>query len=106
MTGTGPQDTGPGRGTPADTGPGPVFLSAQQAAGVVAAKHRGDFAGAEELLTAMGDERARARGFCLLAELALNLVRARTGQTMDDLVRELSLLMADAAQGGPPGDDD
>ncbi|XVV13971.1 superoxide dismutase [Actinoplanes sp. CA-131856] len=76
------------------------FLLAQQAAGVVAAKHRGDFAGAEELLTSMGDSQAQARGFCLLAELALSLVRTQTGQSMDELVQELSLLMADAT--APP----
>ena len=83
-----------------------MFLAAQQAAGVVAAKHRGDFAGGEELLSVMGDERAQSRGFCLLAELALTLVRSQTGQSMDDLVQELSLLMADAALTGPPSQDD
>ncbi|GLW35645.1 superoxide dismutase [Actinoplanes regularis] len=102
MTGPGPEQHSPGPGTPADAGPGPVFLGAQQAAGVVAAKHRGDLAGAETLLAAMGDERAQARSFCLLAELAMALVRAQTGQSMDDLVQELSLLMADAAITGPP----
>ena len=30
----------------------------------------------------------------MLAELALSLVRAQTGQSMDELVQELSLLMA------------
>ncbi|BCY09044.1 superoxide dismutase [Actinoplanes sp. L3-i22] len=105
MTGTGPEhdDTaGSGSGTPAHTGPGPAFLGAQQAAGVIAAKHRGDFAGAEQLLIAMGDERAQARGFCLFAELSLALVRAQTGQPMDELIQGLSLLMADAAHSGPP----
>lgn len=103
MTATGPErDDSAGSGTSASTGPGPVFLGAQQAAGVIAAKHRGDFAGAEQLLVAMGDARAQARGFCLLAELSLALVRAQTGQPMDELLRELTLLMADAAPSGPP----
>jgi hypothetical protein len=62
--------------------PTSAFLAAQRAAGVVAAKHRGDFAGAEALLAEMGNE--ATRGFCLLAELALALVRAQTGQSMDD----------------------
>lgn len=62
-----------------DAGPGPAFLAAQQAAGVIAAKHRGDFAGAEELLATIGDENTRTRGFMLLAELALTLVRTQTG---------------------------
>ncbi|GIE81736.1 hypothetical protein Aph02nite_76860 [Actinoplanes philippinensis] len=79
-----------------DAGPGPAFLAAQQAAGVIAAKHRGDFAGAEELLATIGDESTRTRGFMLLAELALTLVRTQTGQSMDELVQELSLLMAEA----------
>jgi hypothetical protein len=52
-----------------------------------------------------GDERIQGRGFCLLAELALTLVRSQTGQSMDDLVREMTLLMADAAITGPPRED-
>ncbi|WDZ84193.1 superoxide dismutase [Micromonospora cathayae] len=84
------------------TGPEPLFAAAQQAAGVVAARHRGDYAGAEELLAGFPDEAARTRGFCLLAELSLSLVRAQTGQSMDELVQELTLLMASAAATGPP----
>jgi Fe-Mn family superoxide dismutase len=80
-----------------EAGPGPAFLAAQQAAGVIAAKHRGDFAGAEELLSSMGDENVRTRGFMLLAELALTLVRSQSGQDMDELVQELTLLMADVS---------
>ncbi|GII62646.1 hypothetical protein Skr01_27310 [Sphaerisporangium krabiense] len=80
-----------------------LFHHAQQAAGVIAAKHRGDPAGAEALLAAFPDDPARVRGFCLLAELALSLVRARTGQSMDDLVRELTLHMAAAVLDPPPG---
>ncbi|MGC4855519.1 superoxide dismutase [Micromonospora sp. DT4] len=80
-----------------------LFDHAQQAAGVIAAKHRGDLAGAEALLAAFPDDAARVRGFCLLAELALALVRAQTQQSMDDLVRELSLHMAAASLEPPPG---
>jgi Fe-Mn family superoxide dismutase len=85
--------------------PGPVFLAAQQAAGVIAARHSGDFAGAEELLGAIGDETVRARGFMLLAELALALVRSQTGQGMDELVQEVTLLMAEvvSSAGNEPG---
>ncbi|GLY04109.1 MULTISPECIES: hypothetical protein [Actinoplanes] len=101
MNDTGPADHTPGSGTPGAGGPGPVFLAAQQAAGVIAAKHRGDFPGAEELLAAMGDERTQARGFCLLAELALSLIRSQTGQTTDELVQELTLLMAEVVHAGP-----
>ncbi|WP_229070227.1 hypothetical protein [Actinoplanes sp. DH11] len=44
-------------------------------------------AGAEELLSVMGDEQAQACAFYLLAELAWISVRWRTGQGMDDLVQ-------------------
>ncbi|MEU2663803.1 superoxide dismutase [Micromonospora sp. DT46] len=69
----------------------------QRAAGVIAAKHRGDLGGAEELLAAFGTEQARTLGFYLLADLSLGLLRAQSGQSMDDLVRELSLLVAATA---------
>lgn len=78
------------------------FAGAQRAAGVIAAKHRGDLDGAEALLAAFPDDAARARGFCLLAELALAIVRAQTGQSMDELVQELSLHIAAAGENGPP----
>ncbi|SIR19904.1 hypothetical protein [Micromonospora avicenniae] len=41
-------------------------------------------------------EQARTLGFYLFADLALGLVRAQTGQALDDLVRELTLLVASA----------
>ncbi|WP_182876522.1 superoxide dismutase [Microbispora sp. H10670] len=87
--------------TPPD--PARLFEHGQQAAGVIAAKHRGDLAGAEALLAGFPDDQARLQGFCLLAELALSLVRAQTGQSMDDLVQELTLHMAGAALRPPPG---
>ncbi len=80
-----------------------LFEHAQQAAGVIAAKHRGDLAGAEALLAGLPDDQARVRAFCLLAEFALALVRAQTGQSMDDLVQELTLHMATATLQPPPG---
>ncbi|PZM90244.1 MAG: superoxide dismutase [Actinobacteria bacterium] len=73
-----------------------ILLAAQRAAGVIAAKHRGDFAGAEQLLAEFPDEASRTRAFMFLAELALSLVRTATGQSMDDLIQELSLLIAAA----------
>ncbi|MEV6985841.1 hypothetical protein AB0M95_31905 [Sphaerisporangium sp. NPDC051017] len=79
-----------------------LFGHAQRAAGVIAAKHRGDLAGAEALLGAFPDDAARVRGFCLLAELALSLVRAQTGQNMDELVQELTLRMAAIVLEPPP----
>ncbi|MFF3865699.1 superoxide dismutase [Micromonospora sp. NPDC001898] len=80
-----------------------AFWAAQRAAGVIAAKHRGDLAGAQALLEAFPDEACRTRGFQLLAELALSILRTQTGETMDEIVQELSLHIANAAATGPPG---
>jgi hypothetical protein len=79
-----------------------AFAGAQRAAGAIAAKHRGDLDGARELLAAFPDEAARTHAFQLLAELALTILRAQTGETMDELVQELSLHIATAAAAGPP----
>ncbi|MFI7024434.1 superoxide dismutase [Micromonospora sp. NPDC049900] len=80
------------------TGPIPAVAElVQRAAGVIAAKHRGDLAGAEELLAAFDSEQARTLGFYLLADLSLGLLRTQSGQSLDDLVRELSLLVAATA---------
>jgi hypothetical protein len=84
-----------------DRAPAGQAEAVQRAAGVIAARHRGDLAGAESLLAAFPTDQARTAGFYLLAELALGLVRAQTGQSMDDLVRELSLHLATAAQPPP-----
>jgi hypothetical protein len=78
-----------------------AFQAAQRAAGVIAAKHRGDLDGAEALLASFPDEASRTRGFCLLAEVSLGLVRSQSGQTMDELVQELTLLIESV--GPPPG---
>ncbi|WJK36163.1 superoxide dismutase [Solwaraspora sp. WMMA2065] len=80
-----------------------AFVAAQRAAGFIAARQRGDHDGAAVLLAEFPDEAARTRGFCVLAELALALVRAQTGQSMDDLVQELSLQMA-AMLADPPSE--
>lgn len=74
-----------------------AFQDAQRAAGVIAAKHRGDLDGAQALLESFADEASRTRGFQLLAELALSILRTQTGESMDELVRELSLHIAAAA---------
>lgn len=72
------------------------FDAARRAAGIIAARHRGDLDGAEALLASFPDDAARSSGFCLLAELALTIVRTQSGQTMDELIQELSLHMAAA----------
>ncbi len=74
----------------------------QRAAGVIAARHRGDLDGAENLLAAFPSEQAKTLGFYLLAELALGLLKAQTGESMDDLVQELCLHLAVGADQPPP----
>ncbi|GAA2221010.1 superoxide dismutase [Micromonospora olivasterospora] len=69
----------------------------QRAAGVIAAKRCGDLAGAEELLASFESEQARTLGFYLLADLALSLVGAQTGQSLQEVVRELALVVAETA---------
>ncbi|MEU9506818.1 superoxide dismutase [Micromonospora sp. NPDC048170] len=81
--------------------PASALTAAQRAAGVIAARHRGDLDGAEQLLAMFPDDATRARGFMFLAELALNLVRTQTGQSMEDLAQELALHIA-AVGDGPP----
>ncbi|WP_329109475.1 superoxide dismutase [Micromonospora sp. NBC_01699] len=76
----------------------------QRAAGAIAARHRGDLDGAEALLAAFPSEQAKTLGFYLLAELALGLVRAQSGQSMDELIQELSLHLATSSGQPPPGD--
>jgi hypothetical protein len=78
------------------------WSSAQLAAGVIAARHRGDPAGAEALLASFPDETAKVRGFHVLSELCLSLVRAQTGQSMEELVRELPVQLGQADQVLPP----
>lgn len=84
------------------THPTPTAAEAvQRAAGVIGARHRGDLAGAEALLAAFPSEQAKTLGFYLLADLTLGLLRAQTGQSMDDLIRELSLHLATAGHSPP-----
>ena len=78
------------------------WTAAQTAAGVIAARHRGDHADAEALLASFPDEAARTRGFWLLAELSLSLVREATGQSTDELVRELTIHLGQADELLPP----
>jgi Fe-Mn family superoxide dismutase len=73
----------------------------QRAAGVIAARRRGDFDGAEALLAAFPAEAAKTLGSFLRADLALGLLQAQLGQSMDDLGRELTLHLATAADHPP-----
>ncbi|AVT30847.1 superoxide dismutase [Plantactinospora sp. BC1] len=85
--------------------PDPVHAAetVQRAAGVIAARRRGDLDGAEALLATFPTETAKTLGFYLLADLALGLLQAQSGQSVDDLVRELALHLATAAEQPPSG---
>lgn len=66
---------------------------AQVGAGIIAARHRGDLAAADALLAGL-DDRARAAGFLLLADLAVTLLAAAEDRPVDQVAAELSLHIA------------
>jgi hypothetical protein len=76
-----------------------VVDSAQRAAGVLAARHRGDTRDAADLLASFDDDRSLASGSLLLAELALGLYRRHTGEPMDACIRDLCLQMETSVRG-------
>lgn len=65
--------------------------AAQRAAGILAARHRGDPEGVRHLLESFANERALAGGSLLLAELALSMLSAETDQTFEECVRRLNV---------------
>jgi phytoene/squalene synthetase len=67
--------------------------SAQAAAGIIAARHRGDLADADSLLEDMSD-RQKAAGFLLLADLAIGLLARYEDRPIDELAADLSLQIA------------
>jgi hypothetical protein len=67
--------------------------AAQVAAGVIAARHRGDLASASKLLETL-DDRSRAAGFLFLADLAVALLAQGEGRQVDEVAAELSLQIA------------
>lgn len=72
--------------------------SAQAAAGIIAARHRGDLDDADALLGTMSD-RQKAAGFLLLADLALGLLARCEGRPINEVTADLSLRMAALAPG-------
>ena len=68
--------------------------AAQHLAGVVAARHRGDFDGANTLLAAL-DDTSRAAGGLLLADLAIALLAQCEGRSVAEVAGEVSLHLAD-----------
>ncbi|RNL64901.1 hypothetical protein EFK50_02650 [Nocardioides marmoriginsengisoli] len=73
-----------------------VVDAGQRAAGVLAARARGDRAGAGELLQTFADDRELATGALLVAELTLGLYGAETGRDVESCVRELNLQLEQA----------
>jgi hypothetical protein len=67
--------------------------AAQVAAGVIAARHRGDLASANTLLEGL-DDRSRAAGFLFLADLAVALLAQSEDRPVDDVAADLSLQIA------------
>jgi len=68
-----------------------LLTSAQQVAGVVAARGRGDLDGARALLRAVVTDGDLTGGAVLVAELALGLLARETGEGLDAVVRRLNL---------------
>lgn len=72
--------------------------AAQRAAGVLAAKHRGDSEGVAGLMASFQSEAAMAGGFLLLAELSLGLYREQAHLSMDECIQDLCLHLGAAVE--------
>lgn len=68
-----------------------IAEAAQLAAAVLAARHRGDRAGAAALMDGFDSDRELASGFLLLAELAVGLYGQRSGQSPSTCLQQLCL---------------
>ncbi|MCZ3387527.1 MAG: superoxide dismutase [Actinomycetia bacterium] len=75
-----------------------VVDSAQRAAGVLLARHRGDSEDARDLLLSFDNDRDLASGALLLAELTLGLYSQETGRDLETSVRDLNLNMESSFQ--------
>jgi Fe-Mn family superoxide dismutase len=67
---------------------------ARRAAGVVAARRRGDHDGARVLMGEFDDSDERAMCFYLVADLAVLLLSQATGRSIEDCVHDLTLALA------------
>lgn len=79
----------------------PLVGAAQRAAGVLAARHRGDADGVQALLRSFPDQQALAGGALLLADLALRLLSSETGQSVEECVRRLTVDLEHAVSTQP-----
>jgi len=71
---------------------------AQRAAGVVAARRRGDHTGAGTLIGEFDDAGDRALGFYVLADLAVLLLSQATGRSVEHCLHDLALALAAGPQ--------
>jgi Fe-Mn family superoxide dismutase len=75
---------------------------ARRAAGVVAARRRGDHEGAGVLMGEFDDPDRRAMGFYLVADLAVLLLSQATHRSIEDCVHDLTLALAVGNQPSAP----
>lgn len=68
--------------------------SAQRAAGVLAARHRGDPTGAAALMGSFSADAELAGGALLLADVAVRLLRQHTGESAEDCLAAVSLSLS------------
>lgn len=76
----------------------PLVTAGQKIAGALAARDRGDLAGAKELLTSFESDAELAGGAILIAELAITLLHHATGEPVQDCLQALSLDLERAAR--------
>ncbi|GAB3087360.1 hypothetical protein [Nocardioides zeae] len=82
-----------------ETGLEGLLGSAQQVAGLVAARGRGDVAGARTLTRQLVEGGDLAGGALLVAELALGLLARESGQSLDEVVGQLNLRLMQMPHG-------
>lgn len=69
----------------------PLVLAGQKVTGALAARDRGDHAGARELLSSFESDVDLAAGSMLIAELAVTLLHHATGEPVQECLRTLAL---------------
>jgi hypothetical protein len=71
---------------------------AQRAAGVVAARRRGDHDGASALMGEFDNAADTAMGFYIVADLAVLLLSQATGRSIEECLHDLTLALAAGGQ--------
>jgi hypothetical protein len=76
-----------------------LMAVAQRAAGVVAARRRGDHVGAVALMDGFDDADQRAMGFYVVADLAVLLLSQASGRPVEECLQDMTLVLAAGAPG-------